>query len=63
MYKKFLLWASIVLTVMGVIQCLTYFTGNNLAFIQAAISFTLSYAMNVQYQVLELREKIAKLSL
>lgn len=63
MYKKFLLWASIVLTVLGAIQCLSYLTGNALAFTQATISFTLSYAMNVQYQVLGLREQIAKLSL
>jgi hypothetical protein len=54
---------SVVMLVCGIIQALSYFTGNSLALVQAFASFTFSYAMNIQVQVYDLREKLAKLSL
>lgn len=63
MNKNILIVLSVVMFVFGVIQALSYFTGNTLAFVQAFASFTFAYAMNVQIQVYELREQIAKLSL
>lgn len=63
MNKNILMVLSIVMFVSGVIQGLTYFTGNALALVQAFASFTFSYALGTQVQVYELRERISKLSL
>lgn len=63
MNKNILAVMSVVMVACGLIQLLSHFTGNTLAFVQAFASFTLAYAMNVQVQVYELREKLAKLNL
>lgn len=63
MNKNILIVLSLLVFVIGVIQGLTYFTGNALAISEAYASFVFSYAMGIQVQVYQLREKIAKLSL
>jgi len=63
MNKNILMVLSVIMMVMGVILGLSHFSGNTLAFVQAFAAFTFSYAMGTQVQVIELREKIAKLRL